>query len=313
MQIKKGFTLVELAISLIIIGLVSGMGVTAIITTLAEKRRMLDVETELTKLNESFTNAIFDNVTRAIPSISDIQGLVQQDKRSNFVFKYNDTVTGDVCLVESSPCEVHICNNEACSAPAIINQVLYSVIELGPNKILDSEIPGSGNQCKVRINKFDRNNDDRVVYSSLRGVKNAVGCNKIGTSFYFLTNELPVFFRNSFQEDGFMFSVSPVDGVSSFEWKACMPTKSGYNNFVFKSGERTGNFYGYDQCNDINTPDMTITSNGPNVFLGKTSSGDITMNPGSYRMEMLVRYKDPSSGKRIGIKKEFAFNLADKE
>lgn len=310
---KKGFTLVELAISLIIIGLISGMGVTAIITTLGEKRRSMDVEKDLTKLNEAFSKAIFDNTSKKIPSADTLQNLIPLSKQGSFVFKYNDNISVNICGIESTGCKVQVCDDEACTTSKDINNVLYSIIELGPNKTLDSMAPGAGNKCDVKINRFSKDNDDKITFSLLREVKASVGCDKEGTVFRILTPEFPVMYRDSFSKDGIIVSVTPVQGVKYYTWKFCLATPpSGIGNLILTSDNLTGPLFKLDECDDINTPDASLTTSGPTIVLTKTNNASLDLHTGNYKLNILVRYKDPVENKYIATMKEYELSIAER-
>lgn len=133
LQEKKGFTLVELAIVMVIVGLLLGLGA-----------GMVGPLTKRVKLNESreIVSAAVDSVmgyasiNSRVPDLSLFQTTVRTQNDSwgrPLVYVFDNNLATSICNRTSTNITARICNDAACTTFSTINNVAFLVASAGDN------------------------------------------------------------------------------------------------------------------------------------------------------------------------------------
>lgn len=323
MKTRKGFTLVELAIALVVIGLISGIGVTAIVTTLAETRRAANVEKNLEDTKVAVINLIKNDESKRIPDEEIVDNLTAFEIRENFKFKWDKAITGNICQINTTLCRVSVCNNVECTGSGLektISNVLFSMVETGSNKTYDSQSPsGNATDCNVKIDRNNKNNDDKVVFYTLAEAKTLAGCNDYMPQIEIANETFPPLYKSKpprDKEESIKLKITTINGVSNYKFCPSNPLEDAVMgqherfNWVRTHNESIPNLtgcinFGYnniDYSSSLNRPFLTLTAG--------VSGTKFNMPPGNYLFNMKAGYGEFPNG-AIVTEKNIVLTLID--
>ncbi len=205
---KKGFTLIELAISLVVIGmlLVIGAKMIKVLTVRAKYQETKD------KLNAAVESVIsFAGQNNRLPTQTEFLSVVRTPTdawNKQFIYtpasELTDTLHGGICGRKTVNLTVRKCSNAACTSYIDINNVAFIVVSGGSNYNVQT-----GNGTIVRVYEFSTSGiddytgdfnrpedyDDVVKWVTLGELKTKAGCS--GYPLKIVNNELPFGFVNS--------------------------------------------------------------------------------------------------------------------
>ncbi len=227
---KKAFTLIELAIVLIIIGLLIGGSVSiySILTKRAKVKESENIIKENTEIVKNFVslrkklpdNNEFDEIAK---TKEDIWG-----KKLSYKYAPNLTDKNSICYENSTPLEIKICKNSSCSdVEETIKNVAFLILSSGEN--LNNQTDLSNNTIKIYLpgvkvddNKSDTDNpspyDDIVRWVKLDELKNITDCEE--EKIHILNKEIPYGYEGEsykakiYAEGG----LKNTDGSGNYKW-----------------------------------------------------------------------------------------------
>lgn len=315
MEIKKGFTLVEMAVVLVVIGLISGIGLTAIIATLGEQRRNSEVNKNLAFLRQGVISVINDNESRKMPDNEEkVLELIPEGVKNSYFFNKATNVTGDVCTYSSANCVVKICFDKSCGTKAgmppakELKDVLYFIGEKGQNKIQDITKNGT---CNLQINEYASGYDDKAVWVTLAEAQRMLNCNNKGTKYEFVTQYIPMVYKDKPpKREELKIMTTDIPGATKYNW--CIGSPWFYdlsqtpNGFVYQDPAAGNRLQFVKDCQKI----MSLQTKTNYIILKTKSQIPLSAKEGSYKIYVISSYDD-ASGKTSGqIYKDFVISIA---
>jgi len=203
---KKGFTLIELAMVLIIIGILLGGGISVfgILTKrskVKETQNIIDQDVQIVKT--------FVANQKRLPSSDEFKEIAKTqdiwDKTLGYKYAKNLTEENSICYENSTPLEIKICKNKDCSeVEDTVKNVAFLILSPGEN--LNSQTDLSTDTVKIYLpgiktddNTSDSNieqpYDDIVKWATLNELKQLTDCKE--EKLHILNNEIPYGFQNS--------------------------------------------------------------------------------------------------------------------
>lgn len=322
MKTKKGFTLVELAIALVVIGLISGIGVTALVTTLAETRRAATVEKNLEIVRKGVVGLISNHPSKNMPDRKFVDNLTVEEIRENYKYVRDTAIAGNVCDVQTTTCKIAVCNDATCTGNGLaklINNVLFSIVETGPDKTYNThyDVTGAtlGTGCSVKIDKFSKNNDDKVVFYTLTEAKALAGCNNLKPPLEVVTDIIPPLYKSKAPRDeSVRIKMTDIPGVTEYKFCISNPlgnpivATDGVFNWVRSSSVSMTNLncdnFGYDGITYSTTTQTYAFLSADNPLLGgpTTAFSSNILIPGNYIFNVKVGYGTFPNGAVIAEK-----------
>ena len=232
----RGFTLIEIAIVLVIIGLLVGMG-TSMIGPLTQRAKLHETKDIINAATESLIS--YAASRNELPA--DTATFASVVRKSNDVWggaliyvldpNLADNTIGGICGRRSTSLTLNICSDAACSSPDPRNDVAFLILSRGSNiniqtntgadpiEIYDVGIPvddfsGGGDPSNVVAY------DDVYKWITLDELRTKAGCT--GAQLKIINNELPYGHQGSasrqyLQMEGSLTRAEPVstDGAGS--------------------------------------------------------------------------------------------------
>ena len=197
---NRGLTLVELAIVLIVLGILLGIGAGIIGVLIKrvkynESREIVNAAVEGIVGYAITSGRLPDNTnwTSAVRSAKDSYG-----KDILYVYDSDLTSSGSICGAGGTAITVKICSDTSCASPTqTINNVAFLIISGGGNYNVQTSAPSTCNSsstCEIRVYEYGVGNvddyttdmnrpepyDDIVKWVSLYELKPKVGCTGSG-------------------------------------------------------------------------------------------------------------------------------------
>jgi len=238
MEQQRGFTLIELAIVLIIIGLLIGLGAGLIgpltkRAKIVESKEIVDAAVSSLISYAAGNKCLTDNLTQAnVRSTTDSWGSPLFLRVAPELYEeYCNPYSGNICNRKTTSLIVKICQDSACTNYQIISNVAFIVASKGPNYNL--QIANGTNEVWVyiaglnvdsysgtyggltdpnRIEEFD----DIIKWITLDELRVKIGCLM---QIRIVNNELPYGFEgNSYNATVFAEGGVPFSSGGKYKW-----------------------------------------------------------------------------------------------
>lgn len=206
----RGFTLIEIAIVLVIVGLLLGVGA-SMVGPLTKRAKVTETNQTVRSAQESIvgyaactnyrlpTAALFPTIIKT--------GKDAWGKNLQYVFDNNLTALNSLCNRTATNITVRRCNNTACTAPVTIPNVAFLVISSGSNynnqtrgtqaiaapvtiNIYDADIQNIDNYNDPPVGIRLQPYDDIVEVATIYDLRTKTGC--IGQELRIVTRDLTV-------------------------------------------------------------------------------------------------------------------------
>lgn len=301
---SQGFTLIEMAMVMIVIGLLVGLGATVIGPLMkqykyTQSRGIIDAAKESAISYAAGNNYIPDNTGGA----SDFTQVVTESKdafsRSLYYIADNSLfVTGgnEVCERGTTGLIVQTCPDAACGTPTnVVNDVAFVVVSGGANfntqtdnaagavNVYEQDTPGV-DDYDDGSGKVPDNYDDIVKWVTLNELKTKAGC--LGAPLKILNNELPsgsittAYSATIYADGGVRFTTG-----NDYKW--CIDSATAFPTGIANPAS----------CGA--PADCSALANDEGLWLaatGLTISGTITAGVGTYLIPIFVRDDNDGSG-----------------
>lgn len=239
---QKGFTLIEIAIVLVIVGLLIGMGASLMgpLTQRVKNNETKEIVNAAVESLQSYgasNNELPD--TASFPTVvrkpDDVWG-----KSLYYLLDDNltDSTIGGICGRKSTDLTINICSDAGCSSPAAISNVAFIVLSSGGNfnnqtagtqSVISSttinlyDIGVSMDNYTTDMNRVEAN-DDIARWITIDELRAKAGC--VGAQLRIINNELPYGFQGStysasmFADGGVPFAdgAGDTDTEVDYEW-----------------------------------------------------------------------------------------------
>ncbi len=309
MKAAKGFTLVELAISLVVIGLLIGLGVT-LVGPLATATKVRESKENLDGAVESLNSWAAGN--NSLPNGAGFPAVVKSPQDAwghNFVYLY------DATLFSATPSNDTLCGRKTTSLtlqttnpPATIANVAYVMLSPGDDSTIQTTlattatvpaIPPTLNGTPVTSGSaiplntlasatgtvvLDTNNSDIVRWVTLDELRTKVGCE--GAQMRIVNNELPYGYVSS----KYVAKLLLNGGVTDYKW--CVSgLPPGLVAVALPGGATMGSCTVPANCAGLTSDSNWVTATPP-VFLNISG---IPTAQGSYQINLMAHDSQGSS------------------
>lgn len=231
---SKGFTLIELAIVLVIVGMLVGMGA-GLMGPLTKRAKIYETKEIINAATEELTS--YGATNNDLP---DITAFSSEIKKSTDVWgralsyimddRLKDSALGGICERKSTYLTVRTCSNAACTSYDDRSNIAFIILSGGENT--NNQTRGSGavttsTNVNVYANGLSVDNyptdisrveayDDIVKWISLNELRIKAGCS--GPQIKILNNELPVATKDSaYSADIYADGGVPFSG-GNYKW-----------------------------------------------------------------------------------------------
>lgn len=228
MKSAKGFTLIELAIVLVIIGLMVGMGAT-LIGPLTKRAKLHETKAIINAAAESLISyaASRDELPADTAAFASVVSKSTDVWKRALIYvldpNLSDNTIGGICGRRSTSLTLNICSDTACSSPDTRNDVAFLILSRGENFNIQTDTTTTVidvYDVGISVDDFtgggDPDNpaayDDVYKWITLDELRIKVGCK--GAQLTIVNNELPYGYRGStynatiFADGGVPFSSS---------------------------------------------------------------------------------------------------------
>ena len=301
---QKGFTLIEIAIVMIIIGLLVGFGASLVVPLSTRAKRM-----ESTEIVDAAVEAVMGYAAAnngSLPTVAQISGIIKKrnDAWQNPVyyivderFTDNDETTGDICTRKTTYLTLDQCDDSGCTTSVAVSGVAFIVLSGGANFNNQTSISqnvstattinhygtGIGN-VDDETSDFNRPEeyDDILQWVTLNELRTRIGCD--GPQMVILNGSLPPGDTSTvYNAEIYVDGGVPFASGGNYNW--CIETPSGSIpsglNFRNHSGTRNIGF----------TPNGAVLSEASATWVQSDYiqiSGTPT-TPGSYLLTVWAR------------------------
>ncbi len=226
---KKGFTLIELAIVLVLVGLLLGLG-TSLVGILIKQVKRRETQERLDAAVESIIG--YTQTHKYIPDNATFPQVVRTPRDTygkpfRYVY-YNDlSGTSGYCGKKTSPLSVRICHDSSCSSYEEVKDVAFIIISSGENYNLQTYIPnppGVSSDTIVRVYDYgievddysaDMNRieeyDDLVKWVTLSELKQKADCKP-------LTIVSPEILPDAEEDSPYSYQLEAEGGKPPYTW-----------------------------------------------------------------------------------------------
>jgi len=217
---EKGFTLVELAIVLIIIGLITAGGLIGINSAM-DSNKFNSTRNQIEGIIKSI--AEYSATGQRIPeNESAVQTFISPftDNFGNplhYIPASELTKTGSVCNTKNTSLVIRQCNNDGCTTFTEYSDVAFFVSSDSINKVQQTSQSVSGDNIYINIYTEETSThgyDDITGFLTLNSLKNFAGCE--GSTLEIIENNLPTAYTMSEYTAGF----NVKGGTAPYSW--CM-------------------------------------------------------------------------------------------
>ncbi len=222
MNSKKGLTLIELAIVLVIIGLLVGAG--ASLMGILVKRIKYNETKE--KINGA-VEAILSHVTSVgrLPNSTEFNSLVPSRRDAynrDMLYIYDSALdTGNICGYTSTSISINVCPDTSCSSPIqTINNVAFIIVSGGENRNIQTGNAGTINVYEQGVQNVDdyptdisraEEYDDILKWVTLNELKSARKCEG-------LVITSPTTLSPAEEDSGYSYKLEAKGGVPPYSW-----------------------------------------------------------------------------------------------
>ena len=208
---SRGFTLIEVAIVMVIVGLLVGFGA-SLVVPLSTRAKRMETEQIVAAAMEAVVGFAASNNGR-LPTTAQFSTVITQKNdawQQAVCYVVDDrltdgsTTTGDICTRKTTHMTVEQCSDAACTTPAAVSDVAFAIISQGGDFNNQTSVsravtgdttirvygPGVGNVDNEN-GDFNRPEpyDDIVRWASLSELRNRIGCD--GPQMTVLNTALP--------------------------------------------------------------------------------------------------------------------------
>ncbi|PLX71453.1 MAG: hypothetical protein C0602_01195 [Denitrovibrio sp.] len=294
---RSGFTLVELAIVMIIIGVISVGGVRMIYSAMDSSKftsSRNQVQSLLQQVGE------YSALSKSIPSTSNWTTILSPSNDSfkteiNYVPAPNLTSTESICSASKTDMSVN-------ASTGTVNNVAVFISSNSVNTTKDID---DSNTSNILLNESNADNDDITGWLTLDSLKRYAGCE--GSSMSIIEDKLP----QAYVESTYNFNLHPLGGTGTYEW--CV--ESSDSNIRSELEYASINIMDSGECTD-GTNDAADFANTTNLII--SSPSDLTTSiPATSKLRVYLRdlpdgftvYKDYSFS--VAQEYELVLNMAD--
>jgi prepilin-type N-terminal cleavage/methylation domain-containing protein len=208
---KKGFTLIEIAIVLVIVGLLVGMGATLIgpltqRAKLHETRDVLNAAAESLRSYAASRNEVPEDTAAFSPVVRKSTDVWNRALLYALDTNLSDSKIGGICGRRSTSLTLRICSDAACSSPDTRNDVAFLILSRGANFNIQTDTTSATidvYDVGITVDDFsgggDPSNaveyDDIYKWISLDELRIKAGCT--GAQLTIVNNELPFVYQGS--------------------------------------------------------------------------------------------------------------------
>ncbi len=206
---SRGFTLVEMAIVLVVIGLLVGMGA-GLIGPLTNRAKTSETRDHLSAISSSLQGFAASN--NRLPTLLELPTIMKTPNDSwggalqYITTNVLTTTPPSICNYRTTTLTLRICNDAACTTSTTINNIAYLVLSRGTNgnnqtavtpapltnvpTTINTYLPGMAvDNYAGDINQPADEYDDILVWSTLDELRSKIGCQ--GAQLKIVNNELP--------------------------------------------------------------------------------------------------------------------------
>ena len=208
---QKGFTLIEIAVVMIIIGLLVGFGASLVVPLSTRAKRMESTEIVDAAVEAVMGYAVANN--GSLPTVAQFSGIIQKrnDAWQNPIcyivddrFTDNDETTGDLCTRKTTYLSLNQCDDSGCTSSVTVSNAAFVILSGGANfnnqtsSSVNVSISSTINVYGPGIDNVDNDPsdfnrpeeyDDIVQWVTLNELRTRSGCN--GPQMSILNGSLP--------------------------------------------------------------------------------------------------------------------------
>jgi prepilin-type N-terminal cleavage/methylation domain-containing protein len=240
---KKGFTLIELAIVLVIIGLLIGLGV-GLMGPLTKRAKVVETKETINAAIESVIS--YGAANDKLPDATTFSTIVRNPKdawKKPLYYIYDDNLTdssvGGICGRKTTNITLKICSNTTCTSSSTINDVAFIVLSSDGNynnqtagtqavtgaitiNVYETGVDSIDNYTGDGINRPEAY-DDIVKWVTINELRIKAGCT--GAQLRIVNNELPYGYQGSAYE-ATIYAEGGVPFTSGGEYRWCRQESS---------------------------------------------------------------------------------------
>jgi len=201
---NEGFTIIEMAVVLIIVGLMVGFGA-SLTRPLYERSKRIETRETVKAAVESVTGYAVSN-NSSLPNTSQFPGTIKKQNdswRKPINYIYDSNLNSNICGRKTTHITVRRCENSACSTYTDVSDVAYMIVSGGAN-YNNQTIGNLAVAAAATINVYnvglsvDNYNgdfvraeeyDDIVEWVTLNELRSKIGCQ--GPQLNIINNDLP--------------------------------------------------------------------------------------------------------------------------
>lgn len=219
---NQGFTLIELAIVLIVIGLLIGLGA-SLIGPLTKRAKVTETREAVKQAKEAVLGYVVKN--GYLPSTLEEAGARKLDAWARDIqyFKASEIVSGDICGKNTTSIQINECTNTNCSVyltKSNIAFIIYSTGEDGNGSCTGTSSPFYVREqgmpynppCSYTLTNPQYNYDDIVAYVSLDEIRALRGCPQP------LTIVSPTVLPEGQEDSFYSYSLQAIGGKPPYTW-----------------------------------------------------------------------------------------------
>ncbi|MGD9308195.1 MAG: prepilin-type N-terminal cleavage/methylation domain-containing protein [Desulfosarcina sp.] len=301
---QAGFTMIEMAIVIVIIGLIVGFGASLIAPLSIRAKRIESSETVA-----AGTEAIIGHAAAnrgELPSLAQFPGVMKKRNDAwsrpiqyvyDAVLADGDPTTGNLCTRRATRLSLRQCPDVACSTPVTVGNVAFIVLSGGENfnnqtagsqavsgtTVIDVYPNGVGDMdgYATDINRPETY-DDIVQWATLEELRDKIGCR--GPQLSILNNELPPGRLTSpYSAAIFVDGGVPFSAGGNFLWGVETATGSAPSGLNFRNHTDTGNI-GFDTNISVLAETSAVWTASDHILINGTPT-----TAGSFLLTVWVR------------------------